>query len=364
MKKKLKVVRITDEIRKLIDSKCFDDNAKLPSERRLAKLLGTTQVTINKALTLLQNEGTIVKKHGSGNYVLRRSKYVTINFLIEEIGQRLNPIWYSIYEAFYFAASLNKGVKVKLDIIPKDCHYITREHFENADILISGIHLYPERVESILSHNIPVIWLQEYPEPLDGAFVCFDNFTAGKMAAEHLISTGCKKLLYVTFSMSYGMSSYGDYTSDLRFDGFRRGVVDFGMNECSLQFYSCFGDFSKFIPELYPFFTRENMVDGILTFADHIALYPIRAAKKAGRRIPEDLRIVGIDGQQLSEIHTPSLTTLRQPTEEIGKRALETAISILNNKPYEKIQKFKPELIIRESTSLNANLKGAENLAS
>ncbi|HBC89593.1 MAG TPA: hypothetical protein DCZ94_21865 [Lentisphaeria bacterium] len=359
--KRKKSEDIASEIRKLINTEEYIDGTRLPPERTLAKKLGTTQLTINKAISMLQAEGLVDKRHGSGNYALRKSRFKTVCFLVEEIGRTPNPIWYSAYEAFHILA-MSKAINVRLCIIPHNCFNITKNHFDPSDLLVAALALNPERVASISSHKIPVIWLEEYEEPLVGPSIYFDNFEAGRMAADFMIRKGCRKFLYVTFSMAKASSKYGDFTSDRRFDGLRRGIVELGKGECSVQYYSCIGDFEKFTPELKPYFETKGMIDGVLAFSDRIAFYAIKAALEAGRKIPEELAVMGIDGLPWGEFQRPSLTSIRQPINEIGLKAFEVANQIFSGNEVDKAIRIKPEIIIRESTSFGGGLKKAVNI--
>ncbi|GEM_PF-3748930 len=347
--KRKKSEDIAGEIRKLINAEDYKDGTRLPPERTLAKKLGTTQLTINKAISMLQAEGLVDKRHGSGNYALRKSRFKTVSFLVEEIGNSPNPIWYSEYESFHMSA-MDKGINVRLCIIPHHCIDVTKNHFDPSDLLVSALSLNPERVASISSHGIPVIWLEEYEGELQGPSVVFDNFEAGRMAAEYMIGKGCRKFLYVTFSMAKTASRYGDFTSDRRFEGFRRGIVENGKGECSCQYYSCIGEFSKFSPELRPYFEKPGLVDGVLTFCDNVAFHVMKAAFEAGRRIPEELAVMGIDGLPWGDFQRPPLTSIKQPINKMGQKAFEVAQQIFAGKEPAKITKIKPEIIVREST--------------
>jgi len=309
---------------------------------------------------VLQAEGLVEKRHGSGNYALRKSKFKTVTFLVEQTGRSPNPIWYAAYEAFHMLA-VAKGITVRLCIIPGDCINITKNHFDQSDLFVAALALNPERVASISSHGIPVIWLEEYEGRLPGPSVCFDNFEAGRIAAEFLIGKGCRKLLYVTFSMSKHGSRYGDFTSDRRFEGFRRGIVEYGKGACSVQYYTCVGDFVKFTPELRPYFETRGMIDGVLAFCDNTACLVIKAAFDAGRKVPEELAVMGIDGLPWGEFQRPSLTSVIQPINEIGLKAFEVAERIFNGEKVEDVAKLEPEIVARESTNFGGGLKKACN---
>jgi LacI family transcriptional regulator len=90
----------------------------------------------------------------------------------------------------------------------------------------------------------------------------------------------------------------------------------------------------------------------IFCFNDIAAVGAIRALKDAGLAVPGDISVVGFDDIQSAAYSTPSLTTVRQPLLEMGKRGAQILLErIANNKteqPSEIV--MAPELVIREST--------------
>jgi LacI family transcriptional regulator len=90
----------------------------------------------------------------------------------------------------------------------------------------------------------------------------------------------------------------------------------------------------------------------VFAFHDYIAIEALQAALDRGLRVPQDVAIAGFDGMYSSMVTTPPLTTVKQPTQEIGRRAVETLlthISDVNQPPYQII--LPVELIVRQSTA-------------
>ena len=85
---------------------------------------------------------------------------------------------------------------------------------------------------------------------------------------------------------------------------------------------------------------------------DLIAIGAIQALKDRNIKVPDDISVVGFDDIETSKLTNPSLTTVRQPAYEMGKKASEMLINILNdeNINIEEVITFKPQLIVRNST--------------
>jgi DNA-binding LacI/PurR family transcriptional regulator len=99
-------------------------------------------------------------------------------------------------------------------------------------------------------------------------------------------------------------------------------------------------------------------VTAVFCANDHMALGLLRALQQAGRRVPEDLSVVGFDDLPEAEYFGPALTTVRQDFDELGRRALRALIEIVGDPdaglpaadetPHVVIQ---PSLVVRASTA-------------
>ena len=87
----------------------------------------------------------------------------------------------------------------------------------------------------------------------------------------------------------------------------------------------------------------------IFCYNDMTAIGALRALKKAGLQIPRDVSLVGYDDIALAAYTDPPLTTVRQPKEELGSKAMQMLFDLLNETPVENI-KLPGELVVREST--------------
>lgn len=97
---------------------------------------------------------------------------------------------------------------------------------------------------------------------------------------------------------------------------------------------------------------RTNDFTAVFCFNDIAAIGAIRALKDAGRRVPEDVSVVGFDDIQSAAYSTPSLTTVRQPLFEMGQRGAQILLERIANRsaPYPAEVVMEPELVVREST--------------
>jgi DNA-binding LacI/PurR family transcriptional regulator len=96
----------------------------------------------------------------------------------------------------------------------------------------------------------------------------------------------------------------------------------------------------------------ERGVTGVICASDVLALGTIRSARRLGRRVPEDISVVGFDDSAIMTCTDPPLTTVRQPIETMGQAAVDllvTQIEGVGVTPDELL--FEPELVVRGSTA-------------
>jgi DNA-binding LacI/PurR family transcriptional regulator len=96
----------------------------------------------------------------------------------------------------------------------------------------------------------------------------------------------------------------------------------------------------------------EAGVTGIICGSDQLALGAIRAARRAGKAVPDDLSVVGYDDSALMTCTSPPLTTVRQPIEAMGRAVVAMLVNQIDGVPVPSEELlFEPELVVRGSTA-------------
>ncbi|MFA6714502.1 MAG: LacI family DNA-binding transcriptional regulator [Victivallales bacterium] len=91
-------------------------------------------------------------------------------------------------------------------------------------------------------------------------------------------------------------------------------------------------------------------VDGVITYSDYLAAGIINGFQTMGRRVPEDIAVIGFDNRELAIFCFPPLTTIAQPNRRLGNLLAEALLTKILSKNPEKIRiKVKMELVIRKS---------------
>ena len=105
-------------------------------------------------------------------------------------------------------------------------------------------------------------------------------------------------------------------------------------------------------------------VTGVICASDVIALGVVRAARRKGLGVPDDVSVVGFDDSALMACTDPPLTTVRQPIESMGRSAVTTLLSLIGGAPVPTEELlFAPELVVRGSTGPIASVTALRSAA-
>lgn len=168
--------------------------------------------------------------------------------------------------------------------------------------------------------GIPVVTIERFLDNGTAAVEC-DNRQGGALAAEKLISCGCRHLLHVGNIGGLFMPA------DMRTEGFRevceRENVPFvELLTEEIQYNSMkYGELIEDALQKYP------ETDGLFANSDVIAAQTLQICRKLGIAVPERLKVIGFDDVFLATLTTPQLTTVHQPIKEMA----EIAINLLHD---------------------------------
>lgn len=232
------------------------------------------------------------------------------------------------------------------DDLDKEIKYINNLIEKQVDgIALSGAVSRNKERERNKSINVPIVSLDRevYFKGIQSN-ILVDNFTGSYEAINYLIGLGHREILYLSGQLDIKPSRE-------RLEGYKKALEDNGIpfKEDLIivgEFTSDFG--YKSMKEM----DLSRDITAIFCGNDLIAIGAMNGLKEKGRRIPEDISIVGFDDIYISSLVTPKLTTVMQPSYEIGYKAVDQLIDIIEKKKDTEIDvKIDTKLIVRESTS-------------
>ncbi len=177
-------------------------------------------------------------------------------------------------------------------------------------------------IENYIKPHLPIVSFDRRFKGIP--FVASDNYEGGRLAAKKLLSYNPKKLLFI------GDDAQGEL-SDIKTEVTKRrlGFVDY-LKTQNFSNYSVIeyplGDL--FVPKNFlEMMIREHAdVDGIFTISDMVAEVIINELKRLGKRIPEDIKVVGYDGVKGYLNLGLTISSIAQPTEELAKHLVEVLL--------------------------------------
>ncbi len=180
-------------------------------------------------------------------------------------------------------------------------------------------------------------------QPLAANFVDIDNRLAARIATQHLIDHGYRRLCH--------LSGPPDLVIALdRQAGFFDAIRSAGLDPGSLQ-VEC-GNFEQVtgFEAALRLFQGANAPDAIFVANDAMAIGAIQAARELGVRVPEDVAIVGFDDIDMNRMFRPHLTTVRQPSDALGRTAVGLLSALIANPVPAPAQRWlSADLIVRGS---------------
>jgi DNA-binding LacI/PurR family transcriptional regulator len=172
---------------------------------------------------------------------------------------------------------------------------------------------------AMVAAEVPlVIGGRPVQEDLAVPYVDNDNVGGAQLATAHLIARGCRRI--ATVAGPADMSAATD-----RLDGFRAALGDAFDPELVEH-----GDFTQTGGEaaMQKLLDRAPDIDGVFAASDLMAFGALRALRRAGRRVPDDVAVVGFDDIPLAAAAEPPLTTVRQQTVLQGRAMARLLLSI------------------------------------
>ena len=200
-----------------------------------------------------------------------------------------------------------------------------------------------------LSHKLPIVFSDNsFRIYEDISVVSTEGFSCTRKAAQFLYHRGSRRIAYINFPKEV-------HVTIQRYEGYLKGLEDCGLPHR---------------PELVYFPPDEHMIsardmgyegakhlfstgaqfDAIMAAADPIAMGAIKFLKQQGIRVPEDVRVIGFDNNEFCEVVEPTLTTIAQPIDKIGRTAARILFNKIGGSTSEERVFFDGELVQRDST--------------
>ncbi|WP_427340303.1 LacI family DNA-binding transcriptional regulator [Caloranaerobacter sp. DY30410] len=233
-----------------------------------------------------------------------------------------------------FLPNLTKNNKNKLPKIVKDNHL--------DGIFLMGLKLSDEFYKQVLKGDIPCVLFDIPINKGKVGFVGTDNIKGTSLAMGYFIRNGHRKIAFIN-------GHENAYVSLQRLDGYYLSLMK---NEIPIdKTLIYFGDFTEKSGRegIRKLFNEHDDITAVFAASDLMAIGAISELKEMGKKIPEEVEVIGFDDIELSSYISPKLSTIRQDTYKLGASAATLLINIINGQQINQIV-IEPELVLREST--------------
>jgi LacI family transcriptional regulator len=283
--------------------------------------------------------------------ILASSRTDTIGLLLPEIGES-------------FFAPLLRGIETEARIAGFDLLIHATSHIAHASsptprrslaehntdgLVVFTQSLDLQELARLHKINFPLVLIyQNSPSLLDIPAVVIENKSGARKVVDHLIEVhGCKRIAYL-------QGPKGNEDSQQREQGYRKALKDHGIPIDTALVGS--GGFNKEEAQV----TLDNWLrddlgfDAVFAGDDDAAAGVLLALHRAGKRIPQDVKVVGFDDSPVAQFLSPPLTTVRAPIEEVGREAVNRLVRLIHGEQVQGPTLMQTELVVRESCGCSA----------
>ncbi len=229
------------------------------------------------------------------------------------------------------------------DAIRED-HYVRTLLSRKVDgIIVTGRRTDP-RPPIALRLPVPAVYVMTQSEDADDLSLVPDDEQGGGLAARHLVAGGRTRIAHVTGPERF-------LSARLRAAGARKVLADAGLALAGGEAH--YGEWSEEWGRqaAYTVLRHQPAVDAIFCGSDQIARGVADALREAGRRIPDDIALVGYDNWDVfAETGRPPLTTVDMGLKDLGKHAARKLLEAIGGQPSRGLEQLPCRLVIREST--------------
>ncbi len=337
------------------------DKVKQVTLRDIAKITGFSINTVSRALngkdevhaeTRIKILAAAEKLGYRPNRLakgLRSNKTGTIGVVVTDVS---NPFFSALVKGIARAA---RDLDYSIILQDSDEDYAGEEEAiqvllaEQVDgILITPVQSQRGTIERLCEAQFPFVLVGRFFSGLETNYVVPDDYQGGFMATEHLLKQGHRNIAMINGPLH--ISSARE-----RFKGFSDALESHGIQINGSQVVTGALTVEEGLAQSLSILREKTRPSAIVCYSDFVAFGVMQGIREVGLSIPEDIAVVGFDDVRMASCLQVSLTTIKSPKEELGKRAVQSLISRLednHNHPRTEGIRLDVRLIARESSNM------------
>lgn len=326
----------------------------------VARLAGVSTATVSRAL----NGSPLIKPETRQRIeALARSMHYSINLGARHLRQRTNTtiavvVPYRrdarqpISDPFYLAmigsladALTERGYDMLLSRVDSESCDDAAQRVESGvatGLVLIGQYGFHEQLNALAQRQVPlVVWGALLPQQAY-CTVGSDNTEGGRLAARHLIDSGCRRIVFLGDPRMPEVAQ--------RYRGYVDAHVSLGRRPPAELLQPVPFDADAGRAAVSALCDRGLAFDGVMACSDVLASAAIQALYLHGRSVPQDVCVVGYNDSPLAAHTTPALTTVRQPIAQGGRELVDRLLRQIEGTP-QPSRVLPVELVVRGSTA-------------
>lgn len=322
-----KSAQVYQSLRKLLDSQTLGPGDRLPAMRSVAQEHGVNIHAVYSAVRRLEHEGLVTSEHGRGVFVAKSP--VTIrNVLL--LNRTQGHMWADLTQHFVERFSKEPQYRLMVDTVPSPESGMLPMFREKLQSLpASGIEtiifngLAENHINSVLDdipHGVQkmCIFSRNAIGASTIASVSSDWYHGGYVAGRHLLDVGCKNIVVIAPTLINQQAGIVVGAT---------AAVDENPNGARIDPFYCKGFVDDIRNNLDALLKQFPKVDGIFTHGDFLAVPLIKHLQAQGRRVPEDVAVVGYYNTPWVDLSEPALTSVDPVIVNIADKAIDMALA-------------------------------------
>ncbi|MNI10712.1 HTH-type transcriptional repressor PurR [compost metagenome] len=309
----------------------YSDISEETKTKVLEIMKKTGYVPSNSAKTLATKKSNLISVIFAGKLNID----FTHPFFVEVLNSFKKQMGFLGYDLLFFSNEKSHAI---------DGDYLARcRHFQvDGCIIITGQELEPSISE--LDHSdIPCIGVDIQLTGKSSGYIMSENYKMSYKVVEHFYLQGYRELGYI------GSTSESDI-SNMRKNGYIEAIESFGLAVNEKWFVNGDNFFeSSGYEAMKKMITSGSLPQAVFCASDLLAIGAMRALKEHHINVPDDIGIIGCDDIDACKYTSPTITTIRQNKDKIGRLAASLLYDLINNQSETSNVVVEPELIVRES---------------
>jgi LacI family transcriptional regulator len=182
-----------------------------------------------------------------------------------------------------------------------------------------------KHITDLTDKGVPVVMFDRVHDKIHTHKVVVDDTRGAFLATEHLVKEGYRKIAHVTISKNLSITKN-------RLKGFKNALTRHKVPVYTDWIKHCDFNPTSIDQAILSLFTGEDKPDAIMASVERVAVRCLVILKELNLRIPQDCALIGFSDNPLNSHLNPSLSSVSQPTFEIGKRSAELLIDLIESK--------------------------------